>query len=47
MTTMQALLVGVLIGVSGMMAWVLSILVRFVATDLDGFRKWLDVAGAP
>ena len=42
MSTHTALVLGVLIGVLLMMTIALSITVRFVSSDVEGFRKWLD-----
>jgi hypothetical protein len=42
MSAHTAMLVGVLIGVLAMMTMALSVTVRFVSSDVEGFRKWLD-----
>jgi 5-bromo-4-chloroindolyl phosphate hydrolysis protein len=42
MSTHTALFVGVLVGVLAMMTLVMSVMVRFVSSDVDGFRRWLD-----
>ena len=42
MSTHHALLFGVLVGVLMMMTVGMSIAVRFISSDVEGFRKWLD-----
>jgi 5-bromo-4-chloroindolyl phosphate hydrolysis protein len=42
MSTHTALVVGVLIGVLVMMTVGMSVAIRFVSSDVEGFRKWLD-----
>jgi hypothetical protein len=42
MSTHTAFTVGVLIGVLFMMTVCMSVTVRFIASDVEGFRKWLD-----
>lgn len=37
---------GLLVGFLVVGLAVLSVLVRFVSSDLDNFRRWLDAAGA-
>jgi len=42
MSTHTALVVGVLIGVLIMMTLCMSVTVRFISSDTEAFRKWLD-----
>jgi len=42
MSTVQAMTVGALVASLVISVLFLSVFVRFVASDLDGFRKWLD-----
>lgn len=47
MSAPVALLVGVGLGVL-IMSWILlGVTVRYVSSDIDGFRRWLDIADAP
>lgn len=41
---MQSMTVGALVASLLIAAILLSVMTRFVASDIDGFRKWLDHA---
>ena len=43
MTVQHAIAFGFLAGVLVCTLIILSVFIRFIASDLDGFRKWLDM----
>lgn len=46
-STLQAMIVGALAASLMWSLLFLSVLTRFVSSDIDGFRKWLDRAEGP
>jgi cell division protein FtsW (lipid II flippase) len=44
-TTSAAFVMGGLVGFSFAVLGLLAVLMRFVQSDIDGFRRWLDKGG--